>query len=94
VTAESQNGPWVAEDSQGRSLVVWTSVNQDGSGEGVFGRLFDASGNPIGDERQINTTAGGNQRAPQVASDGNGNFIVVWQSEGQDGDGFGVFGRK
>ena len=94
VTAESQNGPWVAVDSQGRSLVVWTSVNQDGGGEGVFGRLFDASGNPIGDERQINTTAGGNQRAPQVASDGNGNFIVVWQSEGQDGDGFGVFGRK
>jgi hypothetical protein len=36
----------------------------------------------------------GNQKAPQVASDGRGNFIVVWQSQGQDGDGFGIMGRR
>ncbi len=94
VTAENQNGPWVARDESGGSLVVWTSANQDGGGDGVFGRLFDASGNPMGDEVPINTTTGENQRAPQVASDGNGNFIVVWQSEGQDTSAFGIFGRK
>ena len=94
VTAESQKGPWVARTSSGRSLVVWTSLGQDGSGEGVFARLFDPSGNPVSDEVRINEFTGGNQQAPRVASDGLGNFIVVWQSEGQDGDGFGIMGRR
>ena len=35
-----------------------------------------------------------NQQTPQVASDGLGNFVVVWQTEGQDGDGFGIMGRR
>ena len=94
VTAESQKGPWVARTSSGHSLVVWTSLGQDGSGEGIFARLFDPSGNPASDEVRINVFTGGNQQAPRVASDGLGNFIVVWQSEGQDGDGFGIMGRR
>ncbi len=94
VTADSQKGPWVARTSGGRSLVVWTSTGQDGSGDGIFARLFDPSGNPMSDEVRINDFTDGNQKAPQVASDGLGNFIVVWQSQGQDGDGFGIMGRR
>ena len=94
VTADSQKGPWVARTSGGRSLVVWTSTGQDGSGEGIFARIFDPSGNPVGDEVRINEFTAGNQQTPQVASDGRGNFIVVWQSDGQDGDGFGIMGRR
>ena len=71
VTAEGQNGPWVARDRSGSFLVVWTSAGQDGSGEGVFAQLFDPSGNRVGGEVPINTTTAGNQRAPQIASDGN-----------------------
>ena len=94
VTADGQKSPWVARTAGGRSLVVWTSVGQDGSGDGIFARLFDPSGNPMSDEVRINDFTGGNQKAPQVASDGLGNFIVVWQSQGQDGDGFGIMGRR
>ena len=46
------------------------------------------------DEVRINDFTGGNQKAPQVASDGRGNFIVVWQSKGQDGSDFGIMGRR
>ena len=33
----------------------------------------------------------GNQTAPDVAIDAAGDFVVVWQSPGQDGSGYGVF---
>jgi large repetitive protein len=29
-----------------------------------------------------------------VAADPAGNFVVVWQSLGQDGSGFGIFGQR
>ena len=33
-------------------------------------------------------------RSPSVASDASGNFVVVWQSYGQDGSGYGIFGQR
>ncbi len=42
----------------------------------------------------INSYTTGTQSAPDLAVDANGDFVVVWQSSGQDGPiGFGVFGR-
>jgi len=40
---------------------------------------------------QVNTTTSGNQTAPEVAMDGDGDYVVVWQSAGQDGNNTGVF---
>lgn len=42
----------------------------------------------------VNTYTTGFQNVPSIATDGQGRFIVVWQSEGQDGDELGVFGRR
>ncbi|GIX50407.1 MAG: hypothetical protein KatS3mg132_601 [Limisphaera sp.] len=61
-------------------LVVWTSLEQDGSREGVFGRVLDLSGLPIGAELPINTTTVSQQFHPTVAGDGAGRFLVVWSS--------------
>ena len=49
---------------------------------------------PVGDEFVVNTYTTNNQMFPQVARDAAGNFVVVWGSDGQDGDGFGVFGQR
>ena len=45
-------------------------------------------------EFQVNTQTTNAQLQPGVASDGSGNFVGVWSSEGQDGSGFGVFGQR
>src|SRR5262245_37811447 len=37
-----------------------------------------------GPEFQVNTYTANGQSLPAVAADGNGNFVVVWQSSGQD----------
>lgn len=86
--------PDIAMDAVGNVVVVWQSDGQDGDGLGIFGQRFDAVGNPLGGEFQVNAYTPGDQAFPVVASDANGNFVVVWQSDGQDGDGLGVFGRR
>jgi hypothetical protein len=93
-TAGDQGYPAVASDPAGNYLVVWQSEGQDGSGAGVFGRRYDKRGTALGDEFPINSFTTGDQIAPTAATDQGGNFVVVWESAGQDGDGAGVFGRR
>jgi hypothetical protein len=47
----------------------------------------------VGGEFQINTYTPGRQYSPWAARLPDGGFVVIWNSEGQDGDGIGVFGR-
>jgi hypothetical protein len=59
-------------------LVVWTSLGQDGSREGVYGQFVHEDGSPVGGEFCVNTTTAGQQMQPVVASDGVNQFITVW----------------
>lgn len=61
-------------------MVVWTSMAQDGSREGVFGRLLTGAGDFGGGEFRVNTTTNGSQHHPVLASDGATRFLVVWAS--------------
>src|SRR5713101_6076499 len=60
-------------------LVVWTSLGQDGSWEGVYGQLL-VNGAPSGSEFRVNTTTVSRQIHPAVAADGGSRFLVVWTS--------------
>lgn len=61
---------------------------------GVFGQRYDSAGNPLGGEFQINTYTTKGQLAPAVAADSDGDFVVVWYSQDQDGSGTGIFGQR
>jgi hypothetical protein len=61
-------------------LVVWTSLGQDGSREGVFGQFLNGNGTLVGGEFRVNTTTAGPQMQPAVTSDGVGQFLAVWTS--------------
>jgi hypothetical protein len=73
-------------------FVVWTSVGQDGSQEGVFGRLL-SRGALAGSEMPINTRTISKQMQPCVAADGAGRFLVVWSSIANGWAGFDLMGR-
>ena len=64
-----------------RFVVVWQSY-QDGTGQEIQGRRFDGAATPLGDEFQVNTFTSGDQEAPAIAADEDGNFVVVWDSYG------------
>jgi len=93
-TYDYQGGPSVAAGGDGNFVVVWTSFDQDGDGYGVFGQRFNASGGIIGSEFQINTYTEDDQLAPAVAADGQGRFVVVWQSDFQDVSESSIFGQR
>jgi hypothetical protein len=61
-------------------LVVWTSMGQDGSREGVFGQFLNGGSTLAGGEFRVNTTFLNQQKFPAVGSDGSGRFLVVWSS--------------
>ena len=61
-------------------LVVWTSVGQDGSRDGVFGRFLIGDGSVAGGEFRVNTTVVNSQMQPAVASDNAGRFLATWTS--------------
>jgi hypothetical protein len=41
----------------------------------------------------VNTWTTDDQWLPRITSLSNGGFVVVWESDWQDGDGSGVYGR-
>ena len=91
----AQKYPAVAMDGDGDFVVTWQSDGQDSGGyDGVFARRFNAAGIPQAAEFQVNAYTPGNQNYPAVALDGDGDFVIVWQSYGQDGDSGGVFARR
>ncbi len=89
-----QDDPVVGFDAAGNFVVAWESYSQDGSFDSVQVRRFDAGGAPLTGEIQANTFTTGFQTAPAIAVGADGAFVVVWQSEGQDGDGTSVHGRR
>jgi hypothetical protein len=91
-TTEMQSDPAVAFAGSG-FVVVWSSYEQDGSGLGVFARRYDAAGNPLGGDLQVNLRTVQGQQRPAVAGAANG-FVAVWQSYQQDGSDAGIFGRR
>ena len=93
-TTSTQRYPNVGTDAAGDFVVVWQSYGQDGDRNGIFGQRFNRAGAPLGTEFQVNTYTTGYQERPRVAVGSDGHFLVVWQSEGKDGDGFGIVARR
>ena len=93
-SAESQLVPVVAIGNNGDFVVVWQRYQVDGSTWGILARRFRSDGTAKGDAFPVNTFTAGNQGRAEIAMDATGNFVIVWQSEGQDEFGNGVFARR
>jgi Ca2+-binding RTX toxin-like protein len=81
----------------GGFVVTWqgTSTVQDNAhdlqGNGVYMQFFDSLGAQVGGPVLVNTTTAGHQYAGEVVTLDDGNILVTWTSEAQDGSGYGVY---
>ena len=66
-TTGTRLAPRVAVGDEDTKVVVWQSQNQDGSGQGIYGRRLDASNSFLGDAFRVNTQTSGDQTDPVVA---------------------------
>jgi len=75
-------------------MVVWTTLGQDGSREGIAAQVLGSNGTRIGDEIHVNTTTASQQVYPSVTSDGSQRFLVVWSSYVGGAASFDLFAQR
>lgn len=93
-TIGTQTNSAVAMDADGDFVVTWQSFNQDTSSNAVIAQRFDAAGAPQGVEFIVNNHTTNSQANPAVGMDDAGNFTIVWESNLQDGSGYGIYARR
>jgi len=90
---KNQNAPSVAGLAKGGFVVAWNTTAKDGEFD-VHAQLFSKKGKKKGKEFRVNSYKKSFQALASVAGLSGGGFIIVWESEGQDGDSAGIYGQR
>jgi hypothetical protein len=93
-TQSEQAAPAIAADGDGDFVVVWEDRSVEAPDYGIRAQRYDAAGNVRGVEFSVNTFTANDQRNPDVATDADGDFVVAWQTEIQDGSEYGVYAQR
>ena len=85
-TGDERRPAVVLDPLNGSFAVAWERPGID-----IAGRAFHEDGTPSSGEALVNTYTTGYQVLARAAGDPEKQFIVVWESGGQDGDFAGIF---
>jgi hypothetical protein len=83
-------GPSVAVGHSGEFVITWATGPFPYD---IVAQHFDADAMPVTEPYMVNTCLTGNQGHPHVATDGEGQYLFVWDSQGQDGSDSCVCGQ-
>ncbi|HVA47496.1 MAG TPA: DUF4214 domain-containing protein [Pirellulales bacterium] len=86
--------PTIGMDAAGDFVIAWNADGEDGSGYGIYAQRYNAAGTAQGSEFRVNTYTKGDQIYPTVGMDSAGDFVVGWESGGQDGSGYGIYAQR
>jgi Ca2+-binding RTX toxin-like protein len=92
-----QIAPSVTALADGGWVVTWQSFFQDvtdGINFGIYAQRYNAAGTATGAEFRVNTYTTNDQNAPSVTALADGGWVVTWQSYGQDGSVYGIYGQR
>ncbi|MFN8578624.1 MAG: hypothetical protein U0354_17490 [Candidatus Sericytochromatia bacterium] len=93
-TTGSQINSSVSMNGTGNFIVTWQSEFQDSNSSGIFAQRYNSDGTPNGSEFQVNSYTTGYQGSPSVKINDNGDFVITWESNFQDGDSTGVYAQR
>ncbi|HEY9628940.1 MAG TPA: cadherin domain-containing protein [Coleofasciculaceae cyanobacterium] len=104
---DKQQNSSIAMNATGGYVITWSSETQEEDGWGVYAQRYNADGSPNGAEIAVNRRATtdfdtgidtepvlSDQQSSSVAVAPDGSFVVVWESNGQDGDGWGIYAKR
>ncbi|ETN99396.1 hypothetical protein RFI_38085 [Reticulomyxa filosa] len=91
-TSGYQGDPTIAALPSGHFVVSWSSCCLDSSDTGVYAQVFDGA-YAVGRSFRVNTYTTSFQNYSNVITLSNGNFLITWQSFGQDGSYEGIFAQ-
>jgi len=93
-TTNVQFGPSVAMDADGDFVVTWIS-GHNGDEYDIFAQRYNSLAVTQGTEFRVNTYTTNTQQEPRIAMDADGDFVIVWESRGdQDGNEFNIFAQR
>ena len=93
-TGASVTNASVAMDADGDFVVTWSQDDGGTSSWNVYAQRFNAKGVALGNWFRVNTYTDNVQRYSTVAMDQDGDFLIAWQSFGQDGSGYGIYAQR
>jgi hypothetical protein len=93
-TSGPQMNPSVSMEADGDFVVTWMSYEPDGSRFGICAQRYRSAGVPQAGEFKVNTYTTDGQAYPKSAMDADGDLVIVWQSDGQDGSEEGVYAQR
>lgn len=89
--------PTVGMDDDGDIIVAWAEAEFEGGDMDIyFSRYVENEGVLVSTTGTVraNTYTDDNQQHPSVSMSTEGDFVVVWESERQDGSGYGIYGQR
>lgn len=93
-TLHDQDFSTVLELNNSDIVIAWESNHQDGNQHGIYMQRFDSNGNPLGVETLVNTTTTSQQRSVAGAALNDGGYVLTWESEDIDGDGYAIVAQR
>jgi hypothetical protein len=84
----------VAPLADGGFVVAWQNNVITGGGSEILFQVFAASGGKLGGETVANTTTVSFQQSPAAVPLADGGFVISWESQFQDGSGYGVYAQR
>ena len=78
-TSADQSQQSISALQNGGFVVVWHSRFQDGSGFGIYGKIYNADGTVQVPEFPVNTITSGDQMYPFVMSLSDNSFVAAWE---------------
>ncbi|MDX9720969.1 MAG: metallophosphoesterase [Myxococcota bacterium] len=88
ISAGQQFEPAIAMNASGRFVIAWADDPENDGSFQVLVRGFNADGSQAFADRSVHDNVTGDRRAPAVAMDDAGNFVVAWAD---DSDGNGIY---
>lgn len=94
-TGGDQSGGDVTALPDGGYLITWSGHIPGGSSRQIIAKRYDADGNVVMPDFQVNTTDTGHKTSASVAVLADGGFIIAWASTFErGGNGQGVYGQR
>lgn len=91
IRAGAQQWPQTALNDANELVIVWEHDTGDPNATEIAARYFDPNGTPVDEQYQLNTDTLNEQRYPDVTMLHDGSYLAAWESNRQDGSGYGIF---
>ena len=96
-TSSHQSNPSTTALADGGFVITWADYGQTIYYWDCFAQRYDADGNKVGNDFQVNTFYGYEQDNPKISALNDGSFVIIWQSNFQDNNtdnDYGVYAQR